>query len=275
MDGQFRRHQRDRKCTLRSLLDYYDANGGGTVEFNIPPEDPGYDSGTGVFTIHTDGLPAITQPITVNGSTNQPHYAGTPIIDVAGESGEFLVSAGPNLIDDMAISGCSWTGVTISENNGNDTVQGCYIGVAPDSKTPSHAAAAGNLNYGVEITNSSSDTLNGDVISANQQGGVYITSGAQSNLVVGCQIGADPTGEAAMGNQEGYGVNIENSMGNTLDQDVISANDSDGVYINSGVANMITNCQISTQHQAEPPHWGTMPTGSKSPTRRATSSRTT
>ena len=65
-----------------------------------------------------------------------------------------------------------------ASTGGNDTVQGCYIGVGPDSKTPSHAAAAGNLNYGVEITNSSSDTLNGDVISANQQGGVYITSGA-------------------------------------------------------------------------------------------------
>ena len=51
-----------------------------------------------------------------------------------------------------------------------------------------------------------------------------------------------------MGNQ-GYRVNIENSMGNTLDQDVISANDSDGVYINSGVANMITNCQIGAQRR--------------------------
>ena len=52
---------------LRSLLDYYDANGGETVKFNIPPEDPGSDGGTGVFTIHSNGLPAITQPITVDG----------------------------------------------------------------------------------------------------------------------------------------------------------------------------------------------------------------
>ena len=93
-------------------------------------------------------------------------------------------------MQDLAITGCGGTGVTINDT-GNDTVSGCYIGVAPDGNT-----AAENLGYGVEISGSCGNSLQSDVISANALGGVEITSGA-SNTIANTAIGTNADGRPA------------------------------------------------------------------------------
>ncbi len=181
----------------------------------------------------------------MDGST-QPGYSGTPNINVVGESGGFTISAGPSTVQDLAITGCGGTGVTINDTRGNDTVSGCYIGVAPDGNT-----AAENLGYGVEISGSCGNSLQSDVISANALGGVEITSGA-SNTIANCAIGTNADGTAAplyLGyGLQGYGVEILNSPSNKVDNDVISDNPSGGVHISGGksTGNTVTNSNVGT-----------------------------
>ena len=181
----------------------------------------------------------------MDGST-QPGYSGTPNINVVGESGGFTISAGPSTVQDLAITGCGGTGVTINDTRGNDTVSGCYIGVAPDGNT-----AAENLGYGVEISGSCGNSLQSDVISANGLGGVEITSGA-SNTIANCAIGTNADGTAAplyLGyGLQGYGVEILNSPSNKVNNDVISDNPSGGVHISGGksTGNTVTNSNVGT-----------------------------
>ena len=120
------------ECTLKSIIQYLEApgnsTGNNTVAFAIPHADRNFDGN--VYTITTSGLPAITVPMTIDGSTGSPNNLGTPNIDVVGEGGGFVVSAGPTTIKYLAVSGSGGTGVLINDTTGGDTVQGCYLGVA-------------------------------------------------------------------------------------------------------------------------------------------------
>ena len=110
------------ECTLRSILQYLNANNGGTVNFGIPTADPNFNGS--YYTITDSALPAIQKSITVAGSS-QPGFPlgqnGAPIIDVAGG---FTVSAGPSTIANIAVTSSGGNGITISDAQGNDTIFG-------------------------------------------------------------------------------------------------------------------------------------------------------
>src|SRR5205823_945095 len=53
---------------LRQAILDADADGAGTITFNIPTSDPGHNSDTGVWTIRPDTpLPDIVAAVTING----------------------------------------------------------------------------------------------------------------------------------------------------------------------------------------------------------------
>ena len=235
------------EVTLRSEIQYLDATGGGTVDFDIP-DVPQYCQDN-VYTITTSGLPALTEPITVDG-TSQPGYWGTPVIDVVGESGGFIVDAGPSTVDALAVTGSGGTGVTVDDAAGHDTVEDCYIGVEPDGTT-----AGCNIGYGVEINNSSDKTIEDDVVSANSAGGIHITgSGSQSNSIEGDDIGTNAAGTAALGTQA-LGVLIDGgAQSNTVESNVISGNTGDGVSIDGSqtLGNSVAGNWIGTNDSSTP-----------------------
>ena len=232
----------DPECTLYSDIQYLDATGGGSVNFDIP-NVPEYCT-NGVYTINTGDLPALTQPITVDGSsqtadgTSQTSYPGTPVIDVNG--GGFTVSDGAagSEIDSLAITRASGSGVVLDDTTGGDTVQDCYIGVAPDV-APNGPTAAGNAAYGILIDGSPWNTIQNNVISANASGGIHITGGdATSNFVTQNMIGTNSSGTKALGTQ-GVGVLIDggaqgNQIGASGSGNVISGNQGNGVTIDGG-----------------------------------------
>jgi hypothetical protein len=101
-----------------------------------------------------------------------------------------------------------------------------------------------NSGSGVVIQNGASDnTIGGttaaarDVISGNDWDGVHIVNGASDNVVEGDYIGVNASGSAALGNAQSgvaiYGAATNNTIGGTApgSGDVISGNDSHGVYI--------------------------------------------
>jgi parallel beta-helix repeat protein len=139
------------------------------------------------------------------------------------------------------ISGNSIVGVEIlaAGSNGN-VVQGNFIGT-----NAAGAAALANLGDGVLISaGAASNTIGGttpaarNVISGNLTAGVHITdAGTTGNVVEGNYIGADASGNNALGNGSS-GVFVASS-GNTVGGvsqgagNVISGNASDGVDLNS------------------------------------------
>jgi autotransporter-associated beta strand protein len=266
------------ECTLPSMIQYLDANGGGKARFDIPDIIPYCIND--VYTITpTTWLPAITQPITVDGSS-QPGYSGTPIIDVDGVYGGFTVSAGPSIVQDVAVTNCSGSGVTIDDPGGNDNVNGCYIGLDPDGET-----VAGNLGYGVEIIDSSGNTLVKNVISANTSGGIHITgTDSVGNFVTDNYIGTNYQGTGSVGfGTQAAGVVIDggaqlNAIGGagTADENIIAGSIGSGIvidgpgtndnwvqsnfiYTNGGGVAITGGAQYNTINGAE--IWGNLGTG--------------
>jgi hypothetical protein len=197
----------------------------------------------------TNALPAITDPVTIDGTT-QPGFGGTPIIELNGASAGtgtdgLRLWAGGTTIRGLVINRFSGDGIEIA-TNGNNVVEGCWIGLGTDGTT-----RRANAN-GIFITNSPNNTIGGataaarNIIAGNSQAGVRIeNTGARGNLVFGNLIGTDVSGTLARGNS-GEGVYVlRNAFANTIggtnagQANVIANNGSDGIYVQNGTNNTL------------------------------------
>ena len=110
--------------SLRDAIDYVDAHGGGTTI--------AFDFGTGPQTIDLlSALPAITAPLTIDGTT-QPGYSNTPLIELdgagAGPGANGLTIAGNGItVKGLIISGFGGDGIEVTGNN--DLIESNYIGI--------------------------------------------------------------------------------------------------------------------------------------------------
>ena len=213
--------------SLRGEIGQSNGSGPGpnTIDFDIPTTDPGYNAGTGVWTIAVQSaLPGIAVPVTIDG-TSQTGFSSTPVIDLDGTSAGTGVNG---LALAAGSSGSQIVGLTI-ENFNN-----AGIDVASGSNTIGGTAAGVN-----------------NLISANTGFGVMIeTAAATGNLVEGNEIGTNLAGTSALA--DGVGVEIEtgatgNTIGGTTSsaRNVISGNTFAGVEIDSS-ANVVEGNYIGT-----------------------------
>ncbi len=140
-----------------------------------------------------------------------------------------------NLISGNDGDGAQLNGATTTDN----LVQGNLIGTDISGISP-----IGNSGAGVNIISAPANTIGGpvagarNVISGNVSG-VVITGAVSGTVVAGNLIGTDASGTTAVGNL-GAGVSIANSAAvtiggtTTLARNVISANNADGIDVNSG-----------------------------------------
>ena len=193
-----------------------------------------------------------------------PNYDGVEIDDGASSNTIGAVTTGT---PSDVISGNNWDGVHIVDSTTGtggaptqyNVVEGDYIGV-----TANGTASLGNAQSGVAIYDGASgNTIGGtaticgeslagagNLISGNDQNGVYISdSGTTGNLVAGDYIGTSADGGAPVPN--GTGVCIQNGadqniVGGTPSYygqqlaglgNVISGNDGDGVHIVNNASN--------------------------------------
>jgi hypothetical protein len=117
--------------------------------------------------------------------------------------------------------------------------------------------ALGNTLNGVEINAATSSSVTGNVISANKQDGVLVTTGASGNLLDGNFVGTDISGAVGLGNA-GHGVDLVAVSNNTVggnsppslaalgSGNLISANQKDGVFLNSASGNFLFGNYIGT-----------------------------
>jgi len=211
------------------------------IHFNI--------GGGGAQTIQLTGsLPAVTAPVTIDGTT-QPGYSSTPLIILDGSTAAgpyadgLLLVGGNTTVKALVIKYFSGAGIHMDDFGGN-LITGCWIwgnGTAPSARG------------GIWIEGGDGNTIGGgnsterNEVSGNQGNGITIAS--DNNSVINNYIGTDATGFGALGNSLN-GVLVagnDNTIGGTTPQygNVISANLGDGVMVN-GTTNEIQGNRIGT-----------------------------
>ncbi len=212
-------------CSLREAINASNSMGGQqTIRFNIPTE-----GSIKTIPVGAGGLPAITDAVTIDGTT-QPAYGFTtgPAMFIelngtgagAGTDG-LTITAGGSTVEGLAINRFGGNGIHITgASAGSNTILNNYIGT-----NILGTAGLGNTGFGVRIdTSASSNTIGGttapvrNVISANVGGGVDVSGGAASNTIEGNYIGTSAGGGALTGDgNHAAGVVVSGGgSGNTI-----------------------------------------------------------
>jgi CSLREA domain-containing protein len=220
-------------CSLREAIKLANTNPDtSTITFAIPLSDPGCNAGAGPCTIMPgSALPAITQPVTINGYS-QPGASMNTLTDSdnavilieldgtnAGANVNGLTVNALSFIQGLAINRFTGNGIGLLAGSGSSGVAGNFIGT-----DVSGTLAAANGDAGLFMTNTS-NVLVGctvaserNVISGNTAEGVEIFN-ATNNFVQGNFIGVAADGTSLLGNG-GAGVeiymNVANATNNTI-----------------------------------------------------------
>ncbi len=217
-----------------------DTTGTNTIDFDIT-------TGFGdVKTIQpTSPLPAVTQPVIIDGTT-QPGLPGNPRVILsgsqAGAGNGLTIRAGNSTVRGLVINGFQQRAISLEGPAGGNLIAGNYLGT--DSFGGAPVPDGGD---GVAIVGSNNNTIGGltpsdrNVISGNTGAGVSLSANAAGNVIVGNYIGVDVTSYSILGNH-GPGVSITgganfNVVGGAVAgaANVISGNDAEGVALTGGV----------------------------------------
>ncbi len=226
--------------------------------------------GLAPHTISLDSeLPTITEPLMIDG-WSEPDFAGTPVIEIDGNSAGadvtgLTITAADSTIRGLIINRFDGNGILISGPGATgNVIIGNYIGTDVDGEF-----SRGNQGHGVEIINApgnqigtdgdgTSDPLERNIISGNSQYGIF--SQGKQTIIVGNYIGTDITGTAAVGN--GVGVSFQGSGANRVgtnadgmsdeeERNVISGNFFSGLELFDG-GNVVAGNFIGTDRTGMP-----------------------
>ena len=230
--------------------------------------------GDGVHTIApTSSLPEISESVLIDGRS-QPGYAGTPLIELSGQSAGYaygLTITGSHVTArGLDITGFLGAGILIMGTGASDNwIYGNFLGTDPTG-----TQAAPNQ-YGVSIGEGATQSLIGtdgdglddagerNVISGNSFDIVIAGPDTEQNVVAGNFIGTDRTGTRSLGIAIDYAAGVAlwsgassnwigvNPLGGSAIEDegnVISGHHSDGVQIaGSGTkGNVVAGNRIGT-----------------------------
>jgi outer membrane protein OmpA-like peptidoglycan-associated protein len=212
------------------------------IAFSVSVGDPGFNAATGVVTIRPQTpLPIISQPVVLDGST-QPTFVSRPTIVLdgseagAGASG-LQVTGGESTLSGLVIVNFSNDGLAISGAGGN-VVELMTIGYNP------HVVGdAPNGSSGVALSDSPNNRIGSTVatrrvvVSGNDNAGILISGDQPGNRVIGCYVGLDSAGLAAIPNGDS-GITVRDSdrvvtIGGDApaDGNVISGNGEHGIEL--------------------------------------------
>ena len=194
---------------------------------------------SGVQTISlASALPAITQPVTIEGTTDG---SGNPLVELngagAGSSSDgLMVQANGTTIEGLIIVQFGGAGINVSSNN--NVIADNFIGTEGTG-----GSGLGNGSNGVFVTGSNNQIIRsadgyGNIIAGNGLNGVMITgAGATGNTVAGDWLGSAQAPNLAYGivmdSQASYNLIGTNGDGvnDVSERNIISGNDSWGVQI--------------------------------------------
>src|SRR5262249_47331754 len=154
------------------------ASPGSTINFHI-----GASSVVETIT-PASALPAITAPVTID-ATTEPGYTSSPLINLTGAglaANGLQITASNTIIRGLAIGGFGQAGILISGGSTGDLITNNFVG----TNTAGTAAAANAI--GIEISGSTNNALNTNLVSGNSGDGVLIIGRSTGNVVVSCKI---------------------------------------------------------------------------------------
>lgn len=184
----------------QAILDANADSAADTISFNIP--------GAGVHTITilasgsgTAELPTITNPLTIDGST-QPGFSGTPLIEITnGGIGHGLVISSTNAtIRSLVINGAAQGEIVAS--NSVLAVLGCYLGINPaGTATVPNSGDGINASGSIQVGDGTPAGRNVIAASLNIHARTTfgIALGGPTATVQGNYIGTNATGTAGLG----------------------------------------------------------------------------
>jgi hypothetical protein len=256
-------------CSLRGAITQANTDAApDTVYFNIP------GCPVGVCTITpTSALPAITQPVTIDGYTQTGAAANTNDttlgmnavlrIELNGASAGggvngLEISGGNSVIQGLVVNRFQGDGIFLSPAGGN-AIAGNFIGtnVAGSADLGNGVDGIGILFEGNCIGGTMVNSIctpapaHRNLISGNDDDGVSINSTSTASFVMGNIIGLDAGGTFDIGNtSEGVAIfsasNSQIGGPNPADRNIISGNDSHGIVINGGTGNKVYGNHIGT-----------------------------
>ena len=264
------------ECTLREAINAANASPNfgerDAIEFDIP--------GSGVQTINLDfpesRLPAITDPVTIDGYTQPGASANTnplgggsnavPLIELTGDFTGLVIDADDSTIRGLVINRpapcCASFGDAIEITGDNNVVEGNLLGIKPDGTS---TGTASGLSTGVEVLPGANGTVVGgttpaarNVISDNASWNIFLREGSSRAVIQGNYIGTDAAGTAAIG---GGGIVVwapNTTIGGAAagTGNLISGNDGGGIHILANGGSIQGNL-IGTQRN------GTSPLGNR------------
>ncbi|HWB13177.1 MAG TPA: PKD domain-containing protein [Pirellulales bacterium] len=255
--------------TLRQAIDNANlASGAGAnlITFDIPTSDPGYQVGTGTWTITPNytnagsgvSLPVVTSPVVLDGwSQGGASYSGSPLIELDGVNaheatlGSFglniqapnVMVRGFDIVNYPLESGGNGFGIGVfSPNATNDWIYGNYIGLDPTGEFAEPngqggiwvGSGASNVVIGTNA-DGVNDSAERNVISGNHGNGILVQGSHVT--IAGNYIGLDATGGTALPNQV-VGIYLDSTaqgsvVGGTVAGagNVISGNAGNGVTL--------------------------------------------
>jgi parallel beta-helix repeat protein len=200
-----------------------------TIVFDIRPR------GTGYAIVLDTALPQITDPVTID-ATTQPGYAGRPIVQInglkAGVEDGLVARASNVVLRGLNIAGFRDAGIVFAAGSGH-RVEGCWIGTDLSGRN-----ALGNLD-GIVVQGASKlfiggpDAEAGNVISGNGRAGIRVIGGSSDGVeIVGNRIGTDPEGAAPVTRSgstlleqlQSAGISVESGGEVTIESNLVSGN---------------------------------------------------
>ena len=229
-----------------------------TIEFNIG------GGGSAQTIILNSSFPQLSVPVFLDGTTQIGPTATTPGITIDGQGAistgfEVGGTGGGTEIRGFSIGGFTDRAIYLNVSTGN-VVAGNYLGVditgtmAFPNGDGSVTDAGVRINGGMGSTIGGSTAADRNIISGNDETGIFLTSSAQGNRIIGNYIGTDVTGTVAIPNQ-GEGIRLDASpTNNTIggptsgERNIISGNTTVGITIRG----MTTQSRATTSGPTSP-----------------------
>jgi len=199
--------------TLRqAITDANAAPGPHRITFNV-------GAGGAVTLAPTTALPALVQPVTIDGTT-QPGFAGVPLIELSG-------NAAPNNTDGLRLTTSNsvvralcinrWRGDGVEILGSSNVVVGCFVGTGLLGTND-----LGNSQNGILVSNGTGNRIGGttegegNVVSGNDAAGLRLDgTNTLGTVVLGNRLGTDRAGTLDLGNTT-HGLYINRAIGSRV-----------------------------------------------------------
>ena len=210
-----------------------------TIDFNI--------SGRGAHIISlTTALPPLSAPVVIDGYSQPGSAPATDqdpaVLDIVISMTSGVVGSGLKLDTDCSVV----TGLVINDssehglvvNGDQNTVTGSFFGTKHAGEFGAGNVADGILIGGDHNTIGGELPADANLLSDNGENGIHVQFGTETQIL-GNLIGTDAAGSVAMGNADA-GI-LDQGESTTISGNVLSGNDTNGLVLEGGDANVTLN----------------------------------